>query len=303
MLLNKGGVVKKFIIRIKLLFLFCKNKILGMFYKTPKVMSDVETVDYILKNKVSIGRYGDSEIISLQHKDAKFQIKSKELSEKLKAIRTDEKFLICIPDIFNSKTFNSNCIIPPEYEFWIREKRFYSFLYKKYFNNNKLIGDAFISRFYLRKTDKSSVGDYLKKLKLLWNKKNIIFVEGKNSRLGFGNDLFDNAISIKRILCPQKDAFEKYDMIISSIRKYAKPGDLVILALGATATVLAYELRNEFQCLDLGHIDIEYEWFLMKATTKMQVKNKCTQEVKDSFCVTPANDKEYLSQIVDNLAD
>ena len=37
---------------------------------------------------------------------------------------------------------------------------------------------------------------------------------------------------------------------------------LFILALGPMATVLAYDLaRLGYRALDLGHIDIEYEWF------------------------------------------
>ena len=50
--------------------------------------------------------------------------------------------------------------------------------------------------------------------------------------------------------------------------------DLLILALGPAATVLAYELSGERQCLDLGHIDIEYEWFRMGATTKVAIPSK-----------------------------
>jgi len=41
-----------------------------------------------------------------------------------------------------------------------------------------------------------------KKLKKIWDGKDIIIIESEKSRLGVGNDLFDNTKSIKRILCP-----------------------------------------------------------------------------------------------------
>ena len=69
-------------------------------------------------------------------------------------------------------------------------------------------------------------------------------------------------LSIKRILCPEKDAFDKYDNILSEALKQDKTS-LFLIALGPTATILASELcDNEFQAIDIGHLDIEYEWFL-----------------------------------------
>ena len=44
---------------------------------------------------------------------------------------------------------------------------------------------------------------------------------------------------------------------------------MIIIALGPTATVLAYDLAKEgYQALDMGHFDIEYEWYLRNATKK-----------------------------------
>ena len=81
-------------------------------------------------------------------------------------------------------------------------------------------------------------------LKQLWEARNVVFVEGAQSRLGVGNDLFDNAASIKRILCPAQNAFDKYSDILQTIQQHVKKDDLLILALGPTATVLAYDLSE-----------------------------------------------------------
>lgn len=46
-----------------------------------------------------------------------------------------------------------------------------------------------------------------------------------------------------------------------------------------TATVLAYDLSlYGYQAVDIGHIDIEYEWLRMGAKTKVPVPGKFTNE-------------------------
>ena len=45
-------------------------------------------------------------------------------------------------------------------------------------------------------------------MKKIWDHKEIVIIEGEQSRLGIGNDLFKNAISIQRVLCPILNAFK-----------------------------------------------------------------------------------------------
>ena len=135
-------------------------------------------------------------------------------------------------------------------------------------------------------------------LKRIWDNENLLIVEGKYSRLGVGNDLFDNAKSIKRILCPNENAFDKYDQILCCINQNYH-GELIILALGMTATVLAYDLAKDGRrALDLGHIDVEYEWFRMGATEKVAIPNKQMSEVFGGKCNTSIENKEYNAQII-----
>jgi hypothetical protein len=67
--------------------------------------------------------------------------------------------------------------------------------------------------------DRSKIPDYIKKLKQIWDKKDILIIEGEKSRLGLGNDLFKNSKSIKRILCPVTNAFNVYEKVISQAKK------------------------------------------------------------------------------------
>lgn len=275
--------------------LFC-----SMFKRKPKVMSSDETIDYILKNKVSIGRYGDGELDSLLGDDLKFQKANAELSRKLKEVKTDEKFLTCIPNIFEKKYFNRKLLTKLEYNFWFKHKLLHEHTWKKYFRK-QVCGDAFVSRFYIRYNDKSHVPETIEKLQKVWDKRNLIIVEGENSKIGCENDLLSNANSIRRIIGPSFNAYDYYDEIMNAVKSNYHENDLVLIALGPTATVMAYDLsRENIQALDLGHFDIEYEWFLAKADKKIPVKNKHVNECDDNGN-NNSEDVKYKSQIIDKI--
>src|SRR5204863_8602354 len=80
------------------------------------------------------------------------------------------------------------------------------------------------------------------KMQMLWENEKILIVEGESSKLGVYSNYFDNAKYIRRIICPSHNAFEKYDEIYSNIKKHYQEGELVLIALGPTATILAYDL-------------------------------------------------------------
>lgn len=269
------------------------------FYKTPKVISSEDTLQYIIDNRCSIARFGDGELGLMYGKGISFQSYDRKLANKLKTVKTNDNCLVCIPNIFG-KNLCKDSLMPEDYAFWKKSLFAFGGLWKKSFTGKQLLGDSLISRFYLRYSDKSGVADYIKKLKMLWEDRNIVFVEGKNSRLGYGNDLFDNAKSIRRIIAPEKNAFDKYDKIVSSVKKHCDKSDLIIIALGPSASVLAYELSGEYQALDLGHVDIEYEWFRMGATKKVPVKDKHVNECNSmGDCSNENLQSSYLSEIIE----
>ena len=55
---------------------------------------------------------------------------------------------------------------------------------------------------------------------------------------------------------------------------------------------------KDVQALDIGHIDIEYEWYRTGATTKTVVVGKATQEAHTSGENVLVADPEYWIQIV-----
>ena len=70
---------------------------------------------------------------------------------------------------------------------------------------------------------------------------------------------------------------------------------IVLLAIGLTATVLSYDLAdNGFQVIDIGHLDVEYHWYLMQAKKKMPLENRTTvNEVSDSQFNKIANYNQF----------
>ena len=78
---------------------------------------------------------------------------------------------------------------------------------------------------------------------------------------------------------------------------------MYLLALGPTATALAYDLyKSGYQAIDIGHVDIEYEWFLKKASKKMKIKGKYIGEgvstKEERLNIGDIVDEKYESQII-----
>jgi glycosyltransferase family protein len=145
--------------------------------------------------------------------------------------------------------------------------------------------------------DKSKSMGWFKKMKGIWNDRDIIFIEGEKSRLGVGNDLFDNARSIRRILCPPRDAFGHYDDILAETCKHEKDA-LYLIALGPTATVLAYDIhKTGRQAVDIGHVDVEYEWCRIGTKKKVALTFKAVNESRKGDQVANP-DETYTKQII-----
>ena len=74
---------------------------------------------------------------------------------------------------------------------------------------------------------------------------------------------------------------------------------LFLLALGPSATAMAYDLTKfGYQAIDIGHIDLEYEWYLQGATTRTSVTNKANNEfVGDTLFDDTLLPESYFAEI------
>ena len=279
-----------------------KAKFLSLRLSQPlRIMSAEDTIDYILEHHCSIARYGDGEFnIALHDYGVVFQGYNPSLSKRLKEVllSKNDDLLVCLPHALrdqrglnrHAKTFWMYWSLN-EYENLVRHLSSAG-------NQNKIYGDASITRPYKDWKRIEHAERVFAKLKLIWESRDILIVEGEQTRLGVGNDLLSNASSIKRILCPPNNAFDQYDLILDSVAKHWN-GELILIALGPAATVLAADLAGHgMQALDVGHMDIEYEWMLRRSTEKEQIPGKYTNEANNDESIGECADPQYLSQIV-----
>lgn len=301
--------MKKILVKLTKRIRWEYYKLFDLVYKhfcfTPNIMGYDECIDYINKHHASLARMGDGELECMFGTDLNFQNSTEKLREQLKKVchANTDRCLLGIPDVFE----RLERYIPVEQSFWKSHFYFHRRQWYTFLNKKMIYANTFLSRFYSMEYNKQLSKKRISKLKSLWANRDIVFIEGKDSKLGVGNDLFDNVKSIHRIIAPSRNAFDKYEKILSTAKKVATPNCLFIVALGPTATVLAYDLSEAgYQALDMGHFDIEYEWFKMGVASKVPISGKFTNEAailnnSDTEvvgCLAPNSTNLYEKQII-----
>lgn len=271
----------------------------NFFY--PHIENSSITIDRIIKERKSIARFGDGEFgIMMNIARQKFQKKDANLSARLQEVIhcNHPDLLIGIANNYGDLQQYTEQAARGIRMYMTDEVRS---AHQSFLDPNRTYYDAYMSRPYVLYKDNQTTAPKkrFEHLQQIWENRDIIFIEGELSRLGVGNDLFDNAKSIRRILAPATDSFDKYEEILAAALKHASQDTLFLLALGPTATVLAHDLcLNGYQAVDIGHVDMEYEWFLQGTGTRGPVKTKYNNEFADGHLVEPINDTEYNSQII-----
>ena len=280
-----------------------KNIISGTFKaRRPAIMvKDIDqTLDYIIENQSSIIRFGDGEMDLMLGKSIPYQVYDENLASQLKkiiALQSDEQLVIGLPNVFADR---SN-FTPAAEAFW---KVHLEHHLKDYVELARAgwYGTTFVSRPYIDYMDKSKSFSQFEKLKQIWENEDILIVEGVTSRSGVGNDLFDGATSIKRIICPSHNAYSRIEEIQEAVLQYAE-NRLILCMLGPTAKILSYNLFEKgYRVLDIGHIDSEYEWMKMGADTKVKLHHKHTAEHNFDQDIEFIEDETYNSQVVTVLS-
>ena len=203
-----------------------------------------ETVDMLLYEKMSLARFGNDEFGLIEGKDSRFQKFSPRIQKRLREVlsSSDPKIGIGIPLLLYTKDNR---------EYW--EKR--APRWQKLISNKRTYFPAEMS------TRDIQSEYFFNRMREVWDDRNVLLIHGKGILDDIKYDIFDNAKQVKHQIAPNKHAFEKYDAILEEALK-ADKDDLIIIILGATATVLAYDLsKHGYQALDLGHIAKNYDWY------------------------------------------
>lgn len=270
-------------------YFFYRHKILK---NRIRVYSVDETIEQLLTTKKSLVRFGDGEITMIRGRSLQLQNTDSMLIEDLKRIlQYDyEDLMVAVPDIFDGVEQYQE----KSRQFWKDHLLFSRRVYEKYCRKELKYGNAFISRCYQMWTDKKKSEEWFSKIRNIWAGQDIVVVEGSRSHSGVGNDLFYMAASVERIIGPARNAYAKLDELEAACLKYPKDR-LFLVALGAAAKPLTERLfLKGYRVIDIGNLDMEYEWFLRKAETKAKLE-KHTLETEEEN--QKAGYGKYLEQI------
>ena len=299
---------------------FVKSLLLPVYYRylytstllrrySIKLLSSRQTIDYLINSKCSLSRFGDGEFrlamaystgrennegIGFQEYDP---VLGKRLYEILTTPRKNHKIGLPSP-IFGRI---NKLLKPVARDYWKNQAlKYFDWLYKAV-DKDTVYLDSFFSRFYMDYKNHSKCEEYIRALSKIWMGCDLIVVEGELTRFGVGNDLFESASSVRRIICPAKNAFSRLEDIENAIIESADAESLVLVALGPTATIIAADMSAcGIRTIDIGHIDIEYEWMRLGVETKVPVAGKYVNEARVAETGV-ISDEDYSRQIITRI--
>lgn len=257
-----------------------------------KVYSVEETIEELIHTDKSMVRFGDGEITMIRGRSLKLQKVEPEIIEGLKRMLgyQYDGMIVTIPEIFDDLSIYRK----ESRQFWRDHLLFSRKIYEQYCNKDRIYHNTSVSRFYYALKDQSRCEKWIEGLRRIWQDKDLVVVEGEKTHNGVGNDLFDTAKSVERIIGPASDAYGKLDEIIACCMEYPKDR-LFVISLGVAAKFFAERMFLEgYRVLDIGHLDMEYEWYLKKVKQKEPIP-------KHDVVGRSANEEngyqEYLKQI------
>lgn len=237
------------------------------------IKNNDETLDKLVNSNCSIARFGDGEMALMCGENIPSQIADKKLSEMLIQVlqNTPENLMIGIFPIMVSvenmplqlKQFTRDCMGR------------YNSVFCKFLKEDSYYYSAGFTFPFIHKGKNAGENEYFReyfdKFKAIWNNKDIVIVCGKRVFNNIKYNIYDNAKSIEYIYGPTNSAFSDYDKILKKILKKDK-NKLIILILGATATVMSADLcKRGYRALDLGHLGKDYDAFCKQIESNVQI--------------------------------
>lgn len=266
----------------------------GILHNKIQVHSIDETIDELLHTEKSMVRFGDGEIVMIKGVDLMLQKASAEIADGLKEIlayRYDD-LMVTIPGIFDGLSDHHKA----SRQFWQDHLLFCRKTYETYCNPNRVYYTTFVSRCYYFAKDRTPCDVWFAKIRKIWENRDVVIVEGSRTHNGVGNDLLAAAGSIERIICPPSDAYSAIPAILEVCTGYGKDR-LFLLSAGVAAKFLAAELfRQGYRVLDIGNLDMEYEWYIRQTPGKCKLEKHETVG-EEANRKAAANDEAYAAYL------
>lgn len=264
--------------------------------KIPRIEPAEKIVDLICEKKASLARFGDNEFeLILGRRRTNYQEVNADLGIKLKQVlnSNNNNLLIAIADNYGDLSEYTDIAALAIRQYLgngVRQE------HMKLLDLSRTYYDAYISRPYYMYRNKEDAINKFQNVKRIWDKRDLLIVEGEHTRFGVGNDLLDNANEINRILTLDKDCYKLYDKVLSCAKKYAD-NKLILIILGPVATIMSYDLSNEgYWAVDIGQLDIEYEWYLRKVEKRCDIPYKTVSEVIKYDEIKTDDNCEYIKK-------
>lgn len=251
-----------------------------------------ETIAELCNTDKSMVRFGDGEITMIRGRSLKLQKVNPEIMEGLTRILRYEydDMIVTIPEIFGDLSVYRK----ESRQFWKDHLLFSRKIYEKYCNPDRQYFSTSVSRFYYAFEDKHSCKAWIEGIRQIWKDKDVVVVEGARTHNGVGNDLLGTARSVERIIGPSSDAYGKLPEIQKECMKYPKDR-LFLISLGVAAKFLTEKLFLEgYRVLDIGNLDMEYEWYLNHEEKKEKIPK---HDIIDREANRRAGYEDYLDQI------
>lgn len=229
-----------------------RSEIEAFIRSYPKVLSEASTLRLLVEEGKSIARFGDGEfklIIGERHKS--FQDVDEVLNDRMLEV-LKSKHPDVIVGIHPVRDFDGLGRIWQKFIIRIgREVLALLDAEREY---------ASTGVFHRLPTGSPDVfEERISAIKQLWSGRKVLIVVGRNSRFHFEPELFDNVASVDYVYGPPKNAFHEYDRLINEVHNYDPKDYLVLLVLGPTATVMAYDLALiGYQAIDFGQMPSKY---------------------------------------------
>lgn len=270
-------------------------------YRYPRMGSTEEAVDKIVNQGCSLVRYGDGEFEIMAGKERSvFQSYSPELAGRLSEViaSQNEKLLIAIANNYgNLDVYTEDSADGIRLYMNDEVRKFHMSVLEK----DRVYYDAYMFKSYFPYKNREDTGKRVMLVKRIWEQRDVVIVEGDKTRAGYGNDLFANARSLRRILCPTSNVFDKYEKVLDAVSKVEK-NCLMLIVLGAVSNLLVYDLMQKgYQAIDIGQIDMDYEWYRVGAEKRVPIPDRYVSQLPPAE-ISAVNDKEYLDQVIERIS-
>ena len=225
----------------------------------PKIKTVDESIDEILKHHYSVARFGDGEFQLMCGNSIPFQKHSKELQQRMIDVFNSDISKLKIA-IVRAMWFDKSNLSDINKNFWRRYGPGFRKQILPYIDMKKtyFAAEMTLAYTYFKNYD---IETYFKKIRKIWDNKDIVVVCGKSVFDNIDNNIFDNVKSIDYVYTKAIDAFDEYDDLLSKVKKQNK-GKIIIAICGPTAKVLVYDLAKiGYWALDMGHIAKAYDWY------------------------------------------